>query len=188
MQLYLVRHPEPRGSKGLCYGRTDVSLEPAALTTAAAAVRSHIPAPVLRRAAIYTSPASRCLLLARELAAPREPRIAEDLLEMHFGEWEGLPWDAVPRAELDAWTQDVWSYPAGGGESTAMLAARWRRWSATLTEHTVPIVAVTHAGLIRVALAGAALDGADGSSLARLFEPAVSFASVHRIDVLQARA
>jgi alpha-ribazole phosphatase len=188
MQLYLVRHPEPSGSAGLCYGRTDVSVEPAALAAAAAAVRVHIPAAVLRRAAIYTSPASRCLLLARELAAPREPRIAGDLLEMHFGGWEGVSWDEVPRSELDAWTEDVWSYRAGGGESTAMVAARWRRWSAMLTGHAGPIVAVTHAGLIRVALAGAALAGTDRSSLGRLFEPAVPFASVHRIAVSQACA
>ena len=41
-------------------------------------------------AVIYTSPASRCLSLARALAAPRAPRIAEELLEMHFGAWEGI--------------------------------------------------------------------------------------------------
>jgi alpha-ribazole phosphatase len=183
MPLYLVRHPEPSGSTGLCYGRKELSVEPAALAAAAASVRSHIAGPVLERAAVYTSPASRCLLLARELAAPRAPHIVEDLLEMDFGAWEGLPWDLVPRAELDAWCRNVWSYRAGGGESIAMLAARWRRWSATLDERAA--IVVTHAGLIRVALAGA-----DRSSLQTLLDVRVPFGSVHCIgaDLLQACA
>ena len=53
----------------------------------------------------------------------------------------------------------VWTYRAGGGESTAMVAARWRRWiarvAAEIAGQGVPAIAVTHAGVIRVALAGA---------------------------------
>jgi alpha-ribazole phosphatase len=148
-------------------------------------VLSLIPAGVLRQAEMFTSPASRCLGLARELAAPREPCIVEELHEMHFGAWEGLPWESVPRAELDAWAADVWSYRAGGGESTAMVAKRWRRWCRRVTAQIggrgLPAVAVTHAGLIRVALAGARDVGA------KLLIDA-PFGSVHRVyvDALEA--
>jgi alpha-ribazole phosphatase len=180
MEIYLVRHPRPSKSEGLCYGRTDMPVDPDALAAAAASVRSCIPASVLRRAAIFTSPAPRCLGLARELAAPREPGVVEELHEMHFGAWEGVPWTSVPRLELDAWASDVWTYRAGGGESAAMVAARWRRWAARviagIAERGAPVIAVTHAGLIRIALAGAGRLGAELSL-------DVHFASVHRVDI-----
>jgi alpha-ribazole phosphatase len=149
------------------------------LAAAAASLRSRIPSQVLRHAAIFTSPASRCLGLARELAAPREPGIVEELHEMHFGAWEGLPWESVPRAELDAWANQAWTYCAGGGESAAMVAARWRRWAARVAAEVAertPVIAVTHAGLIRVALAGACRLGPE-------LALDVSFGSVHRVDM-----
>ncbi len=180
MEIYLVRHPKPCRSEGLCYGRTEVPVDPDVLEAATASLRSRIPAQVLRHAMIFTSPASRCLGLARELAAPREPDIAEELHEMHFGAWEGTPWDSVPRAELDAWAMHVWTYRAGGGESTAMVAARWRRWiarvAAEIAGQGVPAIAVTHAGVIRVALAGA-------NRLGPELELDVPFGSVHRIHI-----
>lgn len=179
MEIYLVRHPMPSRSEGLCYGRTEMSVDPNALTAAATALRSRIPAQ-LRGAAIFTSPASRCLGLARELAAPREPLIAVELHEMHFGAWEGMPWTSVPRAELDAWASDVWTYRAGGGESAAMVAARWRRWANTvaagIAARGATVIAVTHAGLIRIALAGARRLGPELSR-------EVPFGSVHRVDI-----
>ena len=46
---------------------------------------------------------------------------------MDFGRWEGLPWSAVPRAELDAWAADLMHARPHGGESVAMLLARTRR-------------------------------------------------------------
>lgn len=185
MELYLVRHPRPSRCEGLCYGRHDVPVDPEVLAAAAASVRSLIPARVLRHGAIFTSPASRCLGLARELAAPREPCLAEELRERHFGAWEGLRWESVPREELDAWAADVWSYRAGGGDSTAMVAARWRGWctrvGAQFRGRALSAVAVTHAGLIRVALAGAR----DVGTKLLIDAP---FASVHRIDMGALRA
>jgi alpha-ribazole phosphatase len=155
----------------------DLAVDPEGLAAAVASLRSRIPAHVLHQAMIFTSPASRCLDLARELAAPREPIIVEELREMDFGAWEGLPWESVPRIELDAWAADAWTYRAGGGESAAMVAARWRRWAARVTvqtaEHSLPVIAVTHAGVIRVALAGA-------SRLGPELEVSVPFGSVHR--------
>jgi alpha-ribazole phosphatase len=179
MEIYLVRHPRPSQSEGLCYGRTDRPVDPDALAAAVASVRSRIPAYIQRRAAIFTSPAPRCLGLARELAAPREAGVVEELHEMHFGAWEGVPWTSVPRVELDAWATDVWTYRPGGGESATMVAARWRRWAARVAARIaerVPVIAVTHAGLIRIALAGASRLGPELSL-------DVPFASVHRVEL-----
>jgi alpha-ribazole phosphatase len=176
MEIYLVRHPMPCRADGRCYGRTEISVDPAVLAATVSSLRSRI-APLLRHATIFTSPASRCLGLARELAAPREPRIAEELHEMHFGAWEGVPWESVPRAELDAWAAHVWDYRAGGGESAAMVAARWRSWTTRLAAGSsgAPVIAVTHAGLIRVALAGS-------NRLHPELSLDVPFGSIHRVD------
>jgi len=98
---------------------------------------------------------------------------------MDFGSWEGQPWDAVPREELDAWAGDVWHYKAGGAESAAMVAARYRLWvEAVQTTRMNVVVAVTHAGVIRVALA------CSGRSYAAEWSTAaVEFGGVYGIGV-----
>jgi alpha-ribazole phosphatase len=179
MLVYLIRHPQPIEARGLCYGRKDLLVGHSAVAAAAAAVRGRIPPAVLSNATLFCSPMSRCLALARELADQREPIVCDDLAELNFGAWEGKSWDEVPRDELDAWAADVWEYRPGGGESAAMAAARWRKWSRALRHRAVDaVLAVTHAGLIRVALAcagelsGAAFAGAD-----------IPFGSVHPIEL-----
>jgi alpha-ribazole phosphatase len=178
MELYLIRHPRPSSAAGLCYGRKEVPVDTVSVACAATAVRERIPEPVLRSAGIFSSPSQRCVLLARELAAPREPTMVDELQEMSFGEWEGHDWEAVPRDQLDAWAADVWGYRPGGAESAAMVAERWRRWSTLIRRTTnVNVVAVTHAGVIRVALACAGL-----LNTATFPTSAIGFGSVHRID------
>jgi alpha-ribazole phosphatase len=124
------------------------------------------------------------MLLARELAAPREPAIAEDLMEMSFGAWEGRLWDDLPREELDAWAEDVWNYRPGGAESAAMVAQRWARWSSSIVESADGMaVAVTHAGFIRVALTRAGL-----LPDATFSRESVEFGSVHCIELARGAA
>jgi alpha-ribazole phosphatase len=182
VQLYLIRHPRPSSATGLCYGRQDVAVDADSVVNAAAAVRDRIPRSDLECARIFSSPASRCVLLARELAAPREPSIAEDLVEMSFGSWEGRPWDRVPREQLDAWGRDVWHYRPGGVESAAMVAARWQRWASLVRlSGEGCAVAVTHAGVIRTALVGAGM-----LSAATFLQAPVEFGSVHCIELAHA--
>jgi alpha-ribazole phosphatase len=179
MQIYLVRHPQPNDIHGLCYGRLDVAVEPQVLFDAAGSVLAHIPRPVLAAAHVYSSPSSRCLAFARHLAAPREPTPAEDLAEMHFGHWEGAAWDSIPRDQMDAWTADVWGYQPGGGESANMLETRWLRWLDRVRCIEIDtVVAVTHAGVIRVALAGS-VRARRSSAL----EAHIEFGSVHRLNI-----
>jgi alpha-ribazole phosphatase len=96
---------------------------------------------------------SRCAALAQALASPREAIVAAELIEMDFGSWEGRCWDAVPREELDRWAEDVWGYRPGGVESALDVAARWRQWLEPIRHAGDAVIAVTHAGVIRVALA-----------------------------------
>jgi alpha-ribazole phosphatase len=175
--LYLVRHPRPLDVSGLCYGRRDVPVDDESLAHGAASVRAALGAATLAAAQIVSSPSSRCARLARELAAPRQPLLAEELLEMDFGSWEGRRWDDIPRDQLDAWAGDLWCYRPGGAESAASVAERWRRWSANLPGAGGTVIAITHAGVIRVALhCCGALSAAEFATVR------VDFGSVHRIE------
>jgi len=178
-KVYLVRHPAPDDVDGLCYGRLDVAVPASAIASAAESVLAQVSQNILASAHVYSSPSSRCMGLAQHLASPHRPTAAEDLIEMSFGQWEGLAWDALPREQIDAWASDVWSYRPGGGESAAMVALRWQRWLKYVQRiDSGPVIAVTHAGVIRVALAHAGQ--LNGSSA---LEAIIPFGSVHRLDL-----
>jgi alpha-ribazole phosphatase len=183
MRLYLIRHSQPADAHGRCYGREDLPIDPDSLAVAAESIRARICERELKSAEIFTSPLSRCLILAREIAAPREPKIADELLELDFGSWSGKPWESVPRDQLDAWARDVWGYRPGGGESAAMVARRWTRWSTRARRSgAASAIAVTHAGFIRVALA------CTGRLSAGEFANApIAFGSVHHLDFDESR-
>lgn len=154
MAFHLIRHLEPRGARDICYGRRDLPCDPTSLASEAAAIRARLPERALRESPVFTSPLSRCRALAQALAAPRTPCIADELIELDFGAWEGTRWDALPRSALDAWAHDVWNYRPGGGESAAMVEERWRRWCGRAAPRGIePVIVVTHAGVIRAALA-----------------------------------
>lgn len=143
MRLHLIRHPKPIVDPGICYGRLDLAAENVA--EVAARLRAELP-PGLP---VWSSPLRRCRELAEQLQAA--PGIDARLAEMDFGAWEGRPWDAIPRGEIDAWAADVAGYAPPGGESPRQLQ---QRALAFVAELTVPeAVIVTHAGVIRVLLA-----------------------------------
>jgi alpha-ribazole phosphatase len=190
MHIYLVRHPQPGGIDGLCYGRLDVTVERQTLLDTAESVFIHIPRQALAKAPVYSSPSSRCLTFARYLAHPREPVAAGDLAEMSFGHWEGMAWGAIAREQIDAWAVDAWGYRPGGGESATMVETRWLRWlDSTRRTDADCVIAVTHAGVIRVALAAAAAAAAAGEAeaptparCAAALEAHIPFGSVHRLN------
>jgi alpha-ribazole phosphatase len=175
--LYLIRHLEPRGARGMCYGRQDLPCDPGALASGAAAIRAQLPEHV-PPSSVFTSPLSRCRALAQELATPHAACICDELIELDFGAWEGRRWDSLPRDEIDAWTQDVWHYRPGGGESAAMVEERWCRWyGAVVSLGLESVIAVTHAGMIRAALAASGRLPREEAASA-----SIAFGSVHRID------
>ena len=97
---------------------------------------------------VVTSPARRCLRLARAIAP--EPFVDDRLQELDFGAWEGLNWDLVPRDCLDAWASDPVGYAPPGGESGAELIARVRQACAALREVGDDCIVVTHGGPLRL--------------------------------------
>jgi alpha-ribazole phosphatase len=149
MRLYLVRHPRPDVSPGLCYGSTEVACSQEAVERAALKLRGELPAHL----PLFSSPSMRCQRLAICLCevGPRPGfQTDERLREMDFGAWEGRPWAEIPETELSSWTQDFAAYRCGGlGESASQLV---RRVAQALTEQIArgqDAVWVTHAGVIR---------------------------------------
>lgn len=143
MRLHLIRHPKPSIEPGICYGQLEISakIEMAEVARLRAELPPGLP--------LWSSPLLRCRQLAEQLHPL--PIIDDRLAEMNFGDWEGRPWDDIPRHELDAWAADVAGYAPPGGESPAALQQRALAFVAGLD---VPeAVVVTHAGVIRMLLA-----------------------------------
>ena len=179
MQFYLIRHPKPLDVLGLCYGRKDVAVAATETSVAARSVRRQLPASLLQNTIVYTSPLSRCATLARALAPQCAQVVDQDLIEMDFGSWEGLAWNAIPQDQLDRWAQDLLCYRPGGGENAHAVTARWRSFVKRMRRTRCDtVVAVTHAGIIRVALAHATQ-----RALSEVAHSRIEFASVHRLAV-----
>ena len=135
--IALVRHPAVAAG-GRCYGRADLPIDAEAAASLAARL-----APL--GGTVWTSPAQRCRLVAAALGAHR---VDERLQELDFGAWEWLPWDAVPRAALDAWAADPLAFAPPGGESGAALVARVGAFHRALPpgDHVV----ISHGGPLKV--------------------------------------
>jgi alpha-ribazole phosphatase len=148
MRLILIRHPQPAVAPGICYGRTDLAVAPAQLELALAALLPALPAGL----PVYASPLQRCAVLATRLAP--HPVYDERLVEMDFGTWEMQPWDAIPRASVDAWAADLANYRPGGGESVLQMAERIAAFYADLQrqlgEEDGQAIVVCHAGTMRL--------------------------------------
>ena len=150
MGVVLVRHTRPVVPEGVCYGITDLDLAPTFDDEAAAIVAALPPAERL-----VSSPLRRCRRLAERIGVARglAPAFDDRLREFDFGAWEGVPWDAIPRAELDAWAADFFHARPHGGESVTMLSERVRSAIADYRRSGLTHLAVTHSGVIKAALA-----------------------------------
>ena len=166
MTLWLVRHAQPLIDPGICYGQLDVAADLAATQACAKVLTDElnkelikvlaraVPNASSRQLNISVSPLQRCELLAHVLIG-LQPNLTNKtdprLQEMNFGRWEGKPWADIPKAELDAWTDDFAHYPAGQtGESVTHFMARVAAAFDELDAEQNTLW-ITHAGVIRAA-------------------------------------
>ena len=146
-RLWVARHA-PALDAAICYGRTDVGVHMAperAAERLLASYRGDRP----RR--VWSSPASRCRLVAERLAATLSVPLTIDdaLAELHFGAWEGRPWTAIRTEEAyTAWMNDWQRIAPPGGEIPADIEARVRGWLFALAGDGVHWV-IAHSGVIR---------------------------------------
>lgn len=151
IRLALLRHGHtPWNRAGRIQGRTDVALDEDARAQLAAL---RLPPP-WDTAALYASPLKRAAETAR-LVGRAEPRTDEALIEMHWGDWEGLHGKdllADPAQDYRHIEDWGWHYTPPRGESPGTLRERLIPWAQDLTQDTV---AVCHIGVMRVLLAHA---------------------------------
>ena len=140
MGLTFIRHTQPDVAKGMCYGRTDLDVADSFLDDANRAVAS-----LGAHRAIFTSPLKRCRKLSDFIG---ESEVLDAVIEMDFGAWEMVPWDAVPRDELNAWAADFDHAKPHGGESVAELRTRVEAGISELPDGSL---IVTHHGVIKAA-------------------------------------
>jgi alpha-ribazole phosphatase len=154
-RLYLIRHGSTRGNdEGLYIGRTDLPLSDAGRADLEDKVKAFVYPKVSR---VYSSPLSRAVQTA-EILFPDLPSdellIADDLAEMDFGVFEGLP--AVELAELDSYKN--WLHggldaaPPNGETGRAVLARCVGVIDAIISDMMKSEIydagVVTHAGII----------------------------------------
>lgn len=151
MDIYLVRHTAPRIAAGICYGRSDVDVAQS-FAADLEQVRGKLAHVVT--AHIYSSPLQRCSKLAQALSLGAVTHDAR-LQELHFGDWELQPWNAIPRDALDRWGNAYVDEAPPAGESFADLHRRAVAFLDEVKTGADTTVVVTHGGVIRALLAEA---------------------------------
>jgi alpha-ribazole phosphatase len=149
MKLHLLRHPQPDVAPGLCYGASDIGVDPRrARARHAACARPACPAACPSTPApCAAAPNSRAALrrpAARRCAPGRDGfrRLGDACL------------GAIARADVDAWNADLLGYRPGGAENVLDVARRVAAFrDALLRSGTREALVICHAGTIRLLLA-----------------------------------
>lgn len=153
MILDLVRHADT-GRRGHMDGRSDPPLAPGA---AEIACRRHAG---IRWGRVVGSPLRRAHDTALALAAPLGLAVEVDprWAEFDFGDWDGQRADAVPSGALAAFHADPLGNPLPGGEAWDAFGQRIAAALGALldsSEGEHPVLVVSHAGALRMALSRA---------------------------------
>jgi alpha-ribazole phosphatase len=156
--LVLVRHAPSHGA-GKFIGQQDEPLSTAGQQQLRELVRK---LGRFRFHAVFTSDLTRAIETARPVAERQqlELQIRPDLREMDFGRWQGLSWRQIRRRDpraADRWLKHFVSQPIPGGERFRQFKRRIKRGLKTIVgaNRGRCVLVVTHAGVIRVALADA---------------------------------
>lgn len=152
--IVLVRHAEAQGGQGRFIGRTDLPLSAAGRAQAQELARA-LTGAELR--AVAASPLARARDTARPLAEALGLPVdtLPGLAEIDLGAWDGQPREAVRAADPAAYAargRDFAQFQPPGGESFAQVQARALAALDALARGPLPVVAVTHAGVVRAVL------------------------------------
>lgn len=160
-ELLLIRHAEVEAKwKGVCYGSLDVELSTAGKVASKVAGARLLD--FLKPATIVHSGLSRTYYLAAAIArlcgAGGDVRLLEDarLQERHYGEWQGVTWDAAYRSDPEHFhdlLEQPDSYRPPGGETTSEMQQRVVEWLVEQPDTRFPMIAISHSGPI-AAIAG----------------------------------
>ena len=152
VRVLMVRHGRTEwNERGRIQGHTDIPLSEAGRTRLR---ESRIPA-VFADFAWQASPLRRAVQSARLLGAS-EMRTDARLMEMRWGGWEGESPPALRRRlgpQMERMEERGIDFRPPGGESPRELIRRLDAWLRDVREGERDLIAVTHKGVIRAALA-----------------------------------
>jgi alpha-ribazole phosphatase/probable phosphoglycerate mutase len=159
-RFWLIRHGEPVAeARGRCYGLRDFALSDHGrrqMEQVAEYLRNE---PIT---AVFSSPLSRSLEGARIISSrlSRPVKVREDLTEMNFGDFEGLPYDEIAARYPDTyrqWMETPSEVQFPNGESLSDMRVRVLGAFAEIRREckgeTVAIV--SHGGVNRILIAWA---------------------------------
>ena len=151
VSLSVWRHARPRDVAGRCIGVTDVAVDRRKSKRLAHRIRAwarrNEVSPI-----VVTSELRRGADVGRWLARwGWRHRIDSRLSELDFGAWDGLRWDEIGAAPVDAWCAQFERHAPGGGESVAKLLERCAAFTGD-PAHGSTVCIVGHAGWISAAL------------------------------------
>lgn len=176
-EFYWIRHPKTEVGYTVCYGNTDYKVASEVLDRTADSVIERLNG--FSPEVCYSSPLVRSKSLA-EAVFPNKEIVTDNLIkEVHFGEWEGIPWGDIPIDDQKKWSQDILNFKEHGGENFRDLQTRVIPfWKKLLSSEYQKVVVVAHAGVI-VALLSYLLE-ADPTKVFRLD---IEFGGIVRIRV-----
>ena len=176
MDIYLIRHTQTANTMGLCYGHSDVIL---ADSYADEMANLHNKLPEFEDdCRVLSSPLTRCLQLAQTFSD--NVITDERLLELNFGNWEGLQFDAIEVDVLQHWTDNIVTAKPPNGENFEELYLRATAfWKDLLTIDAKQVLIFTHAGVIRALLAHAL-----NFPLENSFQLRIDPSSVHKLCLI----
>jgi broad specificity phosphatase PhoE len=169
-RFWLIRHAlVEENARAILYGMMDVALCETTLLEQGPMYRSL--ARRLPRSAVWlVSPLTRTQRTAEAIFAAGYPRteliVEPDLIEQSLGEWQGLPHAELP-ARLSLPRHAFWPLagqerPPGGESMADVITRTGRALERCVTTHQGrDVVAVTHGGTIRAAVAHALEIGPD---------------------------
>lgn len=145
MEIYLIRHTTPKVEKGICYGQADLDITETFLEEVEA-IKPHLPSQGVK---VYSSPLQRCKKLADALFEGLDIDIHDDLMELNCGQWELLPWNDIPKEEIQPWMDDFVNVPVPKGESYVDLHNRVVNRFNEIVSKQESAVIVAHGGVLR---------------------------------------
>lgn len=178
-RLLLIRHGAPHDDgRGRCYGSLDIGLSDLGRRQSEALAARLREAPI---SLVVTSPRARAQETAAALGRPAH--VDERLRELDFGELEGRRFEEIEREQPDLyrrWMTEPTRVRFPGGEGFAEVRSRTAAAVSELVGSSPgdgAIAVVTHAGVVRAALADAL-----GLPSERIFRLDVGYCRVTVVD------
>ncbi len=156
--IFLVRHAQTNSNLSHFYtGWSDEDLNDAGYTqTHRLALRLDS----LPITSVYTSPLRRAYSTAQILCQPHklEPKVLEELIDIRFGDWQGLRVDEINRRWPELWQQwradpSRMTFPNGEGFSAVIDRAVRALQGIVDASQSQQVVVVTHHFIVKVLVA-----------------------------------